>query len=228
MAQQVEAAEKVSPDDEWQTYLNEVGQRIAKVSDRTDIEYHFKVIESDMVNAFAAPGGYIYFYTGLLRHMETEAELAGVMAHEISHVVGRHGVKRMQTAMGVGMAWELLSGDEQSDVFQAAVMVGLNLAFAGYSREAEREADEFGMYYMVQAGYHPQGMIDMFNTLAELGGAGYSNVFEKLVASHPETQERISKAEFRMSRMRNLPPDLEVGRERYQRMLARLPAPEGE
>jgi predicted Zn-dependent protease len=96
MAEEVEKTQKVLRDSSWQTYLNEVGQKIVTVCDRTDIEYRFTVIESDQINAFAAPGGFIYFYTGLLSRMENEAEMAAVMAHEISHVVARHGVKRLQ------------------------------------------------------------------------------------------------------------------------------------
>ena len=98
MAQQVEEQEKVLPDVAWQNYVTEIGTKIVSVCDRKDIEYHFTVIESDVANAFAAPGGYVYFYTGLLRSMDNEAELAAVMAHEISHVVARHGIKRLQAA----------------------------------------------------------------------------------------------------------------------------------
>ncbi|MEE8575827.1 MAG: M48 family metalloprotease, partial [candidate division Zixibacteria bacterium] len=91
MAEQVEGSETVLKDAQWQAYLTEVGDRIVRVCDRTDIKYQFKVIKSDQVNAFAAPGGFIYFYTGLLRLMDNEAEMAAVVAHEVSHVVARHG-----------------------------------------------------------------------------------------------------------------------------------------
>jgi predicted Zn-dependent protease len=83
MAEELKKTEKTLPDAEWQAYLAEVGKKIVTVCDRKDIEYHFTVIESDVANAFAAPGGYVYFYTGLLREMSSEAEMAAVMAHEI-------------------------------------------------------------------------------------------------------------------------------------------------
>ena len=121
MAVQLAETETALPDAEWQAYLNRIGQKIVKVCDRKDISYHFTVIQSDQINAFAAPGGYVYFYTGLLRLMEDEAELAAVMAHEVSHVVARHGAKRMQAAMGVSLAYELVLGDKDSEVFDAAV-----------------------------------------------------------------------------------------------------------
>jgi len=223
MAEEVEKTQKVLQDSSWQTYLNEVGQKIVAVCDRTDIEYHFTVIESDQVNAFAAPGGFVYFYTGLLLQMENEAEMAAVMAHEISHVVARHGVKRLQAALGVGLAYELVFGNEASNVVETAIQLGMGLVFSGYSRDNEKEADNFGIYYMVLAGYDPHGAIGMFEKLAALGAEGDSNVFEKLTASHPETQERIANAKAQISRMEPLPANLTLGAQRYQQMLKRLP-----
>ena len=221
MAQQIAQSEKISPDEEWQTYLNEVGQKIAAVCDRKDIEYHFTVIESDQINAFAAPGGFIYFYTGLLKKMESEAELAAVMAHEISHVVARHGVKRIQAVMGVSLAYELATGGESSQAMDVAVGLGMNLVFAQYSQANEREADDYGFTYMVRAGYHPEAMVTMFEKLAAAGREG--NSFEQLFASHPETQERIRNARQKMSESEPVSAELTFGLERYQAMRARLP-----
>jgi len=223
MAEQVETTETVLPDSLWQNYLDGVGQSIVRVCDRQDIDYHFKVIESDQVNAFAVPGGYVYFYTGLLREMDNEAEMAAVMAHEISHVVGRHGIKRLQQALGVALAYQLVFGGEGAgEAMDAAIGVGMTLVFAGYSRDAEREADQFGIHYMVGAGYDPQGAIGMFETLAELGGGDSSNVFESLARSHPETQERIANAHAQIAEMQ-LPAGLTLNESRYQQMLRRLP-----
>jgi predicted Zn-dependent protease len=225
MAEQVEQEETVFGDTVWQKYLDEVGQRIAAVSDRKDITYHFKVIESDQINAFAAPGGYVYFYTGLLREMENEAEMAAVMAHEISHVVGRHGIKRLQTALGVATAYQLVFGEQgASEVLNVAIGLGMNLLFADYSRDNEREADEYGIHYMVKTGYDPNGAIGMFEKLAALGGGGDYNVFEKLASSHPATQERIRNARAQIKGMQPLPAGVTLGEARYREMLKRLPA----
>ena len=220
MADQVAQTEKALPDSVWQSYLSEVGNRIVTVCDRKDIEYHFTVIKSDQINAFAAPGGYIYFYTGLLERMETEAQLAAVMAHEISHVVARHGIKRLQASLGVALAYELAFGDGSSEAIDQAVGVGLGLVFAGYSRENERESDDFGFTYMVRAGYDPRGMEEMFHVLAQAGSESGSS-FERLLSSHPETQERIANARARIGAMKP-ESNLETGRERYQSMLSRL------
>ena len=224
MAQEISQTETALPDTVWQRYLTEVGERIVAVSDRKDIEWHFTVIESDQINAFAAPGGFVYFYTGLLREMNSESEMAAVMAHEISHVVARHGIKRLQTALGVQMAYELVLGDNNSQVLQTAVGVGLGLAFSSYSREAEREADQFGIHYMAKAGYDPRGATEMFQTLARLGGEHEANVFEQLASSHPDTQERIANAQQQISEMGSLSANLDWGRDKFQRMVTRLPA----
>ncbi|MCH9024180.1 MAG: M48 family metalloprotease [candidate division Zixibacteria bacterium] len=224
MAEEVSKTEVTLPDSVWQNYLNEVGQRIVRVSDRKDIEYHFTVIESDQINAFAAPGGFVYFYTGLLREMNSEAEMAAVMAHEISHVVARHGIKRVQSAMGVQLAYALVfGGDDAGAAVNAGIGLGMGLLFADYSRGAEREADQYGIHYMIKAGYDPAGAVDMFETLGRLGGERSGNVFEKLVSSHPETQERIANAKSQISKQQPLPKHLSLGKEKYQLMLKRLP-----
>ena len=225
MADELSKTEKTLPDALWQSYLNEVGQKIVAVCDRKDIKYHFTVIESDQVNAFAAPGGYVYFYTGLLREMKNESEMAAVISHEISHVVGRHSIKRVQSVMGVALAYDLVfGGNNPSAAVDAAIGIGMGLAFAGYSRDAEREADQYGIHYMVKAGYDPKGAIAMFETLARLGGSSSGGGFEKLASSHPETQERIANAKAQISSMSPLPAGLASGQTRYQTMLKRLPA----
>ena len=222
MAEEVEKTEKILDDLLWQSYINDIGQRIVAVSDRKDIKYQFKVIDSDQLNAFAAPGGFIYFYTGLIKEMDNEAELASVVAHEVSHVVGRHGIKRLQTALGVALAYEIVFGDDQGALIAGAVNVGMGLLFAGYSRDNERESDEFGFHYMIKAGYDPNAMVSMFNILAEKGGGG-QNSFEKLVSSHPETIERISNTKSRIAESQPLPNNLTLKRAKFQKMLERLP-----
>lgn len=223
MAEQVEQTEKILDDIVWQNYINEVGQKIVNVCDRQKLNYQFKVIESDQINAFAAPGGFVYFYTGLLKKMDNEAELAAVMAHEISHVVGRHGIKRMQALMGVQVAYELVFGSEgsSSEALDAAIGIGMNLTFAGYSRDNEREADAYGVHYMVLAGYDPHGAVTMFQKLAEMGGSG-QNVFEQLVSTHPDSQERITNAQNAIFQLQPLPSNLTDGTQMYQQMRARL------
>lgn len=195
---QVRSESKVLDNAQWQSYFTETGQRIVTVSDRKNIEYHFTVIKSDDINAFATPGGYVYIYTGLLKLMDSEAQLAAVTAHEISHVVARHGVKRLQQALGISILLEIVSGKSDSQTLQTAIGLGLNVALSGYSRSNEREADRFGIHYMVLAGYNPKGAIDMFEKLAS-ASEGERNFFENMMATHPETQERIQNARSQLT-----------------------------
>ena len=221
MDQQVRAEEKILADTLWQNYVNEVGQKIVAVCDRKDITYHFAVIESDAVNAFAAPGGYVFFYTGILKMMDSEAEMAAVMAHEVSHVVARHSIKRIQAAMGASILYELVMGEKNSQAVDIAVNLGLGMAFAGYSRSAENEADSYGVTYMTRAGYNPAAAVSMFKKLAA-SSSGESNFFEQLFADHPETQERIANVEAQIKGMNTQNSSLVYNADRYRQMKARL------
>jgi predicted Zn-dependent protease len=224
MHEQILKENKALPDTAWQNYLARVGKAVVAVSDRKDLDYQFTVIESPELNAFATPGGFVYFYTGILQHMETEAELAAVMAHEISHVVARHGAKKLQTVMGVSVVLQIALGDA-GQLTQQAVGVVLGLAINGYGRSMELEADRFGVAYMTAAGYSPEGAVTMFQELAEMGGGGSRNAFEKLASTHPETQERIAKIKEQIAAMPGKPRDLPVHAERYMTMRAKLPPP---
>jgi predicted Zn-dependent protease len=218
---QVRADNTILADQEWQNYFDEVGQKIVNICDRPNLEYHFTVIESDDINAFATPGGYVYIYTGLLDLMETEAQLAAVTAHEVSHVVARHGVKRLQQALGLSILLEIVAGESDSQTLMTAINLGLAVALSGYSRENEREADKFGIYYMTLAGFNPKGATNMFERMASVS-EGKRNFFESLLSSHPETQERIENADEQVSAY---PADIlnrDVGRQKYERMKARL------
>ncbi len=204
----------------WQEYVDNIGRKIVNVCDRKDLTYHFAVIDSNMVNAFATPGGNIFLYTGLLKQMDSEAELAAVMSHEISHVVARHGIKRLQAAMGVSILEQLVFGNDPG-ALKVAVDVGLGLTFASYSRENENEADNFGIQYMTKAGYDPKGAITMFEKLASMS-QGDPNFFEKLSMSHPETQERISNSKALIESLKPLPANLSTFSQKYRMMRSRL------
>ncbi len=219
---QVRSESKVLADRQWQNYFNDIGQRVVAVCDRKTIEYHFTVIESDDINAFATPGGYVYIYTGLLKLMESEAELAAVTSHEISHIVARHGVKRLQQALGLSVLIELVTGKSDSKTLETAIAIGLGVALSGYSRSNEREADEFGIHYMTLAGFNPKGATNMFEHMAA-ASPGKRNFFENLLATHPETQERISNAN---AKVRQYSADIrsrDLGKAHYTQMKARLP-----
>lgn len=223
MDQQVRSSEKVLADTAWQNYVNDIGRKIVATTERRDLPFQFAVIESDQVNAFATPGGYVYFYTGLIRTCDKEAELVAVMAHEISHVVARHGVKRLQTVMGAEIVLSLALGGK-SETTQSLAQTALGIILQGYSRSQESDADNFGVTYMTRSGYDPNGAVLMFEKLAQLGGGGPADIFEKIASDHPDTQDRIAKTKAEIAGMRPLPGGLSMDSPRYQQLHKRLPA----
>jgi len=222
--EELRQTEKTLADTAWQNYISAMGNKIVSVSDRSDLEFHFTVIESDQVNAFATPGGYVYFYTGLLHELDNESELAAVMAHEISHVVGRHGVKRLQTIMGASVLLDLALG-EKSETTKSLATAATGILMQGYSRDQEREADEFGIIYASRAGWHPNGFVGMFEKLKVLsGGEGDMSFFEMLSASHPPLNERIDNVQSQIKGMKPLPNNLVSDSRQFQSLKKRLPA----
>lgn len=121
MAEQVDKDFVILRDTVVQNYISRVGNKLAQVSDRKELLYHFKVIESKELNAFALPGGYVYIYTGLLKLMESEAELAGVLGHEVGHIVARHGVRRLQQVIGINILLDIALGKSSEAVKQGSV-----------------------------------------------------------------------------------------------------------
>ena len=182
----------VADDPALAEYVGGVGARIAAQSDRTDVTYSFTVLASDVVNAFAAPGGYIYVTTGLLAMAEDEAELACVLAHETGHVVGRHSVRAIQNAMGIQIAAQLLLGEDNEAWGQLAGL-GAGLFTMKNSREHEFQADQFAVKYAVAAGYDPAGMVRFFDKLIDLYGSGAEGI-EGWLSTHPSTDDRIARA----------------------------------
>ena len=163
-------------------YINQIGQRLAKNSDRPDIPYTFQVVDSDQVNAFATMGGYVYVNTGLILAADNEAELASVIAHEIAHIAAQHAVKQMRE-MAIAQGLASAAGVDQN----MAVRIGVELALRRpHSREAEYEADLLGMNNMAKAGYAPQATIDF---LTKLMGKGSPPTF---LSTHPATRDRIN------------------------------------
>lgn len=177
-------------------YVNQLGQRIAKLTSRGDLDWHFSVVNSSDVNAFAVPGGFIYINRGVLEHASQMDELAGVMGHEIEHVVLRHTIKQMQQTQeaqtGVTIAC-VLTRVCNSQVAQAGINVAGTLVFAKFSRTDEQQADEGGFQNVMRAGISPRGMLSFFQKLlAEEQAQGSSSAAGSWFADHPGTQDRIA------------------------------------
>ena len=175
-------------------YVQAVGERVAASSERKDVEYTFTVLESDVVNAFAAPGGFIYVTTGLLAMADDEAELACVLSHEVGHVIGRHSVRQMQSAMGLQMAAQLVLGDKAgAQVWSQVAGMGAGLFMMKNSRDHEFQADQFGVKHAYLAGYDPEAEIDFFVKMKTLHGGGPEG-FAGWLSTHPNTDDRIERA----------------------------------
>ncbi|MFH1069683.1 MAG: M48 family metallopeptidase [Candidatus Glassbacteria bacterium] len=175
------------------SFLAVRGRKLTAVCKRRDIQYRFALVNDEAVNAFAIPGGFCYVNLGLFRNSDTEAELISVLAHEINHVTNRHSMKRLTQAQFAGIASDLLLRDAGTLTTTVA-----NLFTAGgllsFSRDAEREADHDGMLTMYDAGYDPQGMVDMFQRLKASREGPEPSRWENLFSTHPITDERIENA----------------------------------
>jgi predicted Zn-dependent protease len=175
-------------------YINELGRSIARGADPRGIPYTFQVVNSNVVNAFALPGGYIYVNRGVIERAANASELVGVMSHEVAHVVERHGIEQVQRAqnanLGLSLLYGVLLGRNPGGLEQIGIQAGGTAVFASYGRGAEREADLRGVEFMTRAGYNPQGMVSFFNKLLAERQRNPSRL-EQWFATHPLEEERI-------------------------------------
>jgi beta-barrel assembly-enhancing protease len=196
MMQQAEGGAYVTYQ-EIEKYVDEVGQRLAAVSDRPQLPYEFIVLNNSIPNAWALPGGKIAVNRGLLVELDNEAELAAVLAHEIVHSAARHGAQAMERSllMGMGMLGlsQILKDHKYENVAIGSAVVGAGLLSLKYSREAELEADRYGINYMVAAGYDPEAAVTLQEKFVRLAQERSSDWFEGLFATHPPSEERLQE-----------------------------------
>ncbi len=179
--------------------LERIGQKVARVSDRQDIEYQFNLIESDEINAFTVPGGHIYFYTGLFRQLNTDDQIAAVLGHEIGHSAAKHVVKKFQAALGYNVARNVvvnllaLKAPGLGNVAGMGADGLMTLASSSYGRQDEYEADRLGIKYLHLSGYDVNGMIQILTLLQaqDKGGKG-GLVF---LRTHPFAKDRVVAAQ---------------------------------
>lgn len=191
LAAQIEQQVKMVEDPMITEYINRVGQNLVLNSD-AKIPFTIKVIDSDEVNAFALPGGFFFVNKGLIIAADNEAELAGVMAHEIAHVAARHAMENAGKGQLLGygiLAGLIFTGGIAGAVLQNTAGLGQALAFFKFSRGAEKEADSLGVQYLYAAGYDPTGMATMFEKLASKNKKK-PGTLSKLFSSHPQSIDR--------------------------------------
>ncbi|HKY32428.1 MAG TPA: M48 family metallopeptidase [Candidatus Polarisedimenticolia bacterium] len=201
-------------------YVDSIAARILPLAEQDrEIDYHVHVIDDPKtVNAFAAPGGHLYLYTGLLLAAENEAEVAGVMAHEAGHIAGRHIERQLVNAYGLQAVTMLALGQDASMLKQlAAALAGTGILRA-HSRSEEIEADEYGARYTAEAGYDPRALITFFEKLAEQ--AGDTPRALTWLSTHPTSQNRIENLEEYIEE-EDLDGD-RVGRSRHEEITRRL------
>lgn len=209
-------------DPDLTVYINEVGQRLAAVSDRPDLPYEFVVLNNDVPNAWALPGGKIAINRGLLLHLEDESQLAAVLAHEVVHAAASHSANQMTRSTLLGMGTLVTAGASRNSDFGALIALGTNVSAsawqARYGRQHELDADRYGMTYMALADYDPQGAVELQETFVKLSGGQRADFVSGLFASHPPSQERVDANRAHARKLRGI----NRHREAYQRATAQV------
>jgi predicted Zn-dependent protease len=224
MAQQVERQAKIIDDPVIAEYVNRVGQNLVRNSD-AKVPFTIKVIDTEEVNAFALPGGFFFVNSGLILKADTEAELAGVMAHEIGHVAARHGTRqatRGELAQLATIPLIFMGGWTGYGIRQAA-SVAIPIGFLTFSRGMEAEADLLGLEYMYKAGYDPGAFVDFFEKIQSLEKKKPGSM-AKVFSTHPPTDDRIAIAQKHIQQLLKERPEYVVTTSEFDNVKVRLMA----
>lgn len=190
VARQIEREHGVLGNAAAQARVTKVGEALVDHCGRTDLDYQFKVLASNDVNACALPGGFVYVFNGLAQQL-SEPQLAAVVAHEIAHVAHKHGLKTLAKAAALDIIIEVLTGKKSVSLLAGAAM---QVVMSGHSRDNEKEADAAGQRYLFLAGYDPEAMVELFGVLARSGGME----LPKFLSSHPPTRDRVRDSRDRI------------------------------
>jgi beta-barrel assembly-enhancing protease len=195
VSMQVETQSKIINDPVVSEYINRLGQNIVRNSD-SQVPFTIKVIDSDEINAFALPGGYFYVNSGLILAADDEAELAGVMAHEIAHVAARHATLQMTRSQwaNIGTIPLIFMGGGLGYAIRGAAGIGLPMTFLTFQRGFEAEADYLGLQYMYKTGYDPQAFVSFFEKI-QAQEKKKPGTLAKAFSTHPQTPDRITKSQ---------------------------------
>ena len=201
-AQQVEASLGLVQDEALQSYVQQIGTQLASESERPELPWRFRVVDDPVPNAFALPGGFIYLTRGMMNLMDSEAELASVLGHEIGHVTARHSVSQMsraqvaQLGLGLGMVFV-----DELQRYGDLASTGLQLLFLKYGRDDERQADELGFRYAMHEGYDVREMAEVFSSLERFGQTAGQSPLPSWMSSHPDPGERVSRTQQRVQQL---------------------------
>lgn len=231
-AEQVSAQLPLIHDAAVESYISALGNQLARVTDDRNLTWHFTVVDSKEINAFAVPGGWVYVNRGLIERATSMSELAGVLAHEIGHITRRHSVQQMQQAQGANVGLALmctLTSVCESGASRAAINVGGSALFAKFSRSDEREADAEGVSTTIKAGISPYGIPSMFRLLLSERKRNPGGL-DAFFASHPMEESRITATEAQIARypasqVQGLTKDTPAFQSFRRRLLALPPSP---
>ena len=178
-------------DAQLQAFINEKGKQMAAISHRPELNYTFRIVDSEVLNAFAVPGGFVYFTRGIMAHFNNEAEFAGVLGHEIGHITARHSVSQQSKAIlgQIGLIGAMVISPELAQFGEAASQ-GLGLLFLKFGRDAERQSDDLGVEYSTKIGYDARQMAGFFNTLQRQGEKSGAQELPDFLSTHPNPGDR--------------------------------------
>ena len=209
-------------DEKMQAFINEKGKEMGKISHRPELDYQFRILDSPVVNAFAVPGGYVYFTRGIMAHFNNEAEFAGVLGHEIGHVTARHSAKQYttQTALQLGFVLGMVTSKKFRE-FSDVGGVGLQLMFLKFGRNHESQSDKLGVEYSTKIGYDAHQMADFFQTLSRMRDNSGGETIPTFMSTHPDPVDRFNTV-HRLADKEQANVDkssLAVNRDSYLRMI---------
>ncbi|NNC93981.1 MAG: M48 family metalloprotease, partial [Chitinophagales bacterium] len=221
---QIMAAYGLYEDPQIQKFIDAKGQEMVKVSHRSNIKYEFKILDSPIVNAFAVPGGYVYFTRGIMAHFNNEAEFAGVLGHEIGHIAARHSAKQYSqaTLAQIGLTLGAVFAPEQFSDFVNAANTGVSLLFLKFGRDDETESDRLGVEYSTKVGYNAIEMANFFKTINRLQEAAGASI-PTFLSTHPNPGDRykeVTRLANKWQKQLNVSPtNLNINRESYLQLV---------
>jgi len=222
LAQEVERQAKIIDDPIIAEYVNRVGQNLVRNSD-AKVPFTIKVLDSEEVNAFALPGGFFFVNSGLMLKADSEAELAGVMAHEIAHVAARHGTRQATKGQIINLATIplIFMGGWTGYAIRQGVGVAIPLGFLKFTQSMESEADFLGLQYLYKSGYDPTAFVDFFEKIQSLEKKK-PGTLAKIFSSHPPTDNRIKAAQSEIQKILVAKPEYVVNTSEFNDVKARL------